>query len=137
MFKYHFYTIIIILSIILSNNAVALGCSGTPLNNAALTLYLENKTICVNSPEFSQEEHHIGGELWDYKKGDLDSVDPRERIGGWLISGDEISYTYLDGGGSGTYTIQFNSGTYAYCNGSSQIANIYNRVNLGSACPPP
>ncbi|MGC1818828.1 MAG: hypothetical protein WA900_14375 [Casimicrobiaceae bacterium] len=69
---------------------------------------LTGNTVCATlGSDKWQEYHQTGGNLYDYKKGPSDPVDPTTQVGTWGISGNGsnsvISYTY----GSTTYTYSF------------------------------
>lgn len=41
-----------------------------------------------------QEEHRSGNELWDYKKGSSDSIDPTKKVGRWELGVDTVTHDY-------------------------------------------
>ncbi len=141
MFKIHYYAIALLL-IILSNQSIAANCSDGRYNQTNVGIYLSGNTICVLSPEFSQEEHRSGGELWDYKKGPADTVDPTSQIGHWTTGTNSngkgiVTYIYT-GGGTSTYTLEVPGidGLATYCDGTITPIIIINKKigGTGSGC---
>ncbi len=122
---------VLISSIVLSQSTFA-DCN-SPLDNTALTtLFSTPKIVCVaNSNGWEhQEEHIIGGALYDYKLGPSNAIDPRENIGSWSISGNTITYNYL-GGSSFSSTLGSNGGeSYTFC-ANSMAATIKPNTNSG------
>ncbi|WP_305908357.1 hypothetical protein Q9L42_011030 [Methylomarinum sp. Ch1-1] len=133
MFKTnHFFTIV--LSFLITNYAAA-NCSSPSVTGQSLIDALTGNTVCTSD---SQEEHHSGGQLWDYKTGDTsDPVDPRKQIGSWGIAADQVTYNYDDGtntSGPFTFSLHYNGGnSYSFCQGASEIvtATIISGVNVG------
>lgn len=114
----------VVLLACVSGRAMA-ACSGTALTASQLTTLLTGKTVCGSAgTDRWQEEHRLGGELWDYKKGPGDPVDPEEKVGTWsVISGGfgsgKVSYQY-DGGSGFLYTVYNNGGgAYSFCGPST------------------
>jgi len=112
-----------------SGSAMA-ACSGTPLSVSQLTTLLTGKTVCGSAgTDQWQEEHKASGELWDYKKGPGDPVDPEEKVGTWSvqsggIASGKINYQY-DGGTGFSYTVYDNgNGTYSFCGPSTVEVTI-------------
>jgi len=76
-----------------------------------------------------QEEHRGGpssGELWDFKKGPSDPIDPSEKVGTWAVDPAKpkvITYTY-DGGGVYSFRVFRKGKKFAFCgvNNSEEIA---------------
>ena len=73
----------------------------------SLATLLSGNTVCATrGGDRWQEEHHgtgaAGSELWDYKLGDGDPVDPRKQVGTWVVSGTGANtvITYDYGGGT-------------------------------------
>ncbi len=126
-------TTALLLTGVISGVAMA-ACPGTPV--ADVSALLKDKTVCQISPEHSQEEHHANGELWDYKLG-TNPMDPRQKIGNWSAAGTTVTYTYLGGGGTGSYTISDNGGTYNFCNGAAVVATatIVPTIANTKVCP--
>ena len=122
------------------------GTAGTPL----LTNLLTDHTVCEIAGDAVaagpdkywgvQEEHLSGGILKDYKRGPLSTRDPPTQTGNWSVTGSgassAVNYTYLGGGGSGSYNVYDNlNGSYDFCNGANRVATvtIVNTINTG--CP--
>jgi len=125
-----------------SHHAVA-GCASpsiqvTSTSDATLFDTLSGNTICTSD---SQEEHRSGNQLWDYKKGPSDPVDPTAQVGGWNISDTDVTYTYGDN--SYTFTLFKNPTSaatpYTFCNGSTpavEVTSIIDGINTGCELPP-
>lgn len=123
----------ILTSLLLLSNANA-SCTDTPLSKSAIKTLVAGHTVCVTSPEKSQEFHSNdgpnGGVLIDWKRGSLDPIDPTETVGTWAISGGgvgSIAYTY---GTNGPYSFQITvdgASNYWYCGTTNiQIDDIRN-----------
>jgi hypothetical protein len=114
--------------------AGASNCSSNQVTGTALFTLLDNSTVCqaagTDEPYGAQEEHRSGGQLWDYKRGPSSTIDPPTQIGNWQLfnaNGQSVQarvqYTYLGGGGGGTYKVYNNlDGTYDFCNGTTRVA---------------
>jgi hypothetical protein len=80
-------------------------CATTPPATGLSTL-LTGKTVCAikNNGDKWQEEHHLNGDLLDFKKGPTDPVDPSKIVGNWSIipatvaSPEKVHYDYGSGG---------------------------------------
>ena len=103
-------------------NAAA-DCAKNPVNGDAIDTLLTAKLVCgrpaggyTGSPSDRwQEEHLSTGDLYDYKKGPTDKVDPRTKVGTWARSGNVVTYTY-----SPTKIFDYNvflisGNTYSFC----------------------
>lgn len=105
-------------------------CTGTPLDAATLTTLIDGKTVCGRSgTDTWQEEHRVGGDLYDYKKGPNDPIDPEEKVGTWNISSGmghgagAVTYTY-SGGDSFSYLVYDNGGgAYSFCGAGGVIVD--------------
>lgn len=126
---------------VLSGRANA-ACTGTPLTTTQLTSLLTGNMVCAShGGDRWQEEHRVGGQLWDYKKGPGDPIDPEEQVGTWTITGATghaaglVNYMY-SGGSTYSYTVFNNgNGTYSFCGPSAEItATIKPGPGWGS-CP--
>lgn len=130
----------VVLLACVSGRAMA-ACSGTALTASQLTLLLNSNMVCGSAgTDRWQEEHRAGGELWDFKKGPGDPVDPEERVGTWsVLSGGHaaglVNYVY-SGGSTFSYTVYNDGGgTYSFCGpGTIVQATIKTGPNWG-ACP--
>jgi len=119
------------LSVFFTQNAFA-ACDN-PVSNA--TAELSNTTVCVgSSPNWEhQEEHYSNGDLWDYKKGPSDPIDPSEDLGSWEATGSVVTYNY----GSAPYIFTLHksgSSTYEFCNGTAPIVSGATLTGIGSGC---
>ena len=120
-----------------SGSALAV-CSGTALNASQLTTLLNGNTVCgVAGSDRWQEEHRTNGDLWDYKKGPGDAVDPEEKVGTWNViigAGHDaglINYAYL-GGGNYSYVVYDNGGgAYSFCGPSTVEATVKTGITGG------
>ena len=111
-----------------------------------LTTLLTGKTVCdanatydscAKHPERSpciikmgiQEQHRVGGQLWDYKMGPSDAKDPTVLVGDWSITGSDedtvVNYAYPPGGTPAAYKVfdaGAGTGTYYFCSGTTIVA---------------
>ncbi len=139
MFK-HFQYGILLSGIILANNAVA-ACSDPQLTSAQISNTLPGSIVCVSNGAggFENQEEHIGsagstgGDLYDYKKGVNDPIDPRELIGSWSINNSLITYNYT-GGSNFTFSLHRTTtpGNYTFCGPATVEATII--TNGGAGC---
>lgn len=125
-------------------------CSGTALSRTALDAFGGN-TICGapgagysgSANDRWQEEHlSLGagvGELYDYKLGPSNAMDPRERVGTWRTNAgasgapDTITHVY-NGGGTYTYSVYLNGGIYSFCNGTTEVVRALLQPGTNAAC---
>lgn len=87
-------------------------------------------TVCaMRGNDRWQSQHHPGGDLWDYKRGPGDPMDPSKKVGNWKTQGNSITYEYA-GGHRYTYSIHTNSaGGYDFCESpNGGVASISNAV---------
>ena len=97
--------------------------------DADLQTLLNGNTICTSD---SQEQHRAGNELWDYKKGAGDPVDPTSLVGGWSVSGGKVNYTY----GASTFAndVYASGSNVCFYNGATAItATIMSGIS--GPCP--
>ena len=98
------------------------------VSGSALTTLLSGtgagNTVCaVRNGERWQEQHRSGGQLWDYKQGPTDAVDPTTQVGTWSTAANEVTYSY-NGGSSYTYSIhEEGTGLYSFCTGGVVIVS--------------
>ncbi len=92
-------------------------------NDPELTTLISGQTVCATrGAEKWQEQHRVGAQLWDYKKGPTDKLDPSKQVGNWSINLDNtVTYSYT-GGPSYTYTVHSSSPgliipPYSFCTG--------------------
>jgi hypothetical protein len=119
------------------STAVMADCSSNQVTGSALTDLIPGKTVCASfNGDKWQEEHRSGSQLWDYKKGPSDAVDPSEQVGTWGITSDIVTYTY--GSTSYGYTVydEGSGASYTFC-GVSGGAPVISGATLGGAgsCP--
>jgi hypothetical protein len=123
--------------------AVMADCSTDRLNTSDLINLIEGNTVCAMLGTDQWQEQHrgvsSGGELWDYKKGPSDPVDPTARVGSWSTSEFRVTYTY----GSNVYTYEvYGSGNlgdpHSFCGVAGdvprEIPNAYLKAGQTS-CP--
>ena len=118
--------------------ALLLPSLATQVVGIALRNLLENHTVCVGSasPWQAQEYHQTpsGGtnNLIDFKHGansvnDPTAHDPTAPVGSWAISGNVVSYTYHNSGGTVYHDEVYNNGdtptTYTFCDQSGNTTN--------------
>jgi hypothetical protein len=108
-------TSIVLLAGISGEAMAACASPATQVTGAALTNLISGNTVCaVQGSDKWQEQHRAGAQLWDYKKGPSDPVDPTKQVGTWSIAGDTVTYAYT-GGPSYTYSVYDDGGTYSFC----------------------
>jgi len=81
--------------------AHAQDCAGTPLNVNQISTLLAGKLLCGrpgtgfvgNASDRWQEEHVVGGDLFDFKRGPGHPVDPRVKVGTWFVGGSRAAPT--------------------------------------------
>ena len=119
---------------------------GEVVADPQLTTVLTGKTVCdanatydscAKHPERSpciikmgiQEQHRVGGQLWDYKMGPSDAKDPTVLVGDWSITGNDedtvVNYAYPPGGTPAAYKVfdaGAGTGTYYFCSGTTIVA---------------
>ena len=132
-------------------------CTGTGLNAGQLTVLLSGNTVCGRpasaypgpSTDRWQEQHRGGAQLWDYKRGPSDTVDPTERVGSWSIQpGTQgfpatVTHAYL-GGSSFAWAVYATgtgpAATYSFCTATrSEHVRAYvlpGIVGCGGSFPP-
>lgn len=124
-----FWLSLIGLSVAWAGSASAACDANTRVTGNALRTLVAGQTVCgIAGNDKWQEEHRTNGnltngELWDYKKGPNDSVDPQKQVGTWSISGNAITYTY---GPNVSYSFTVHdegngNGPYSFCNGGSPV----------------
>lgn len=103
---------------------------------------LPGKTVCaVRGSDRWQEQHRAGGQLWDYKKGPSDPVDPSKQLGSWSIGGPanrQVTYTYTAFGSPVSYTFEVHGpigGLYNFCGVGAQNVLGAALLNGAVACP--
>ena len=108
----------------------------TKVTGNALKTLLENHTVCVGSasPWQAQEYHQTpsgaADNLIDFKHGansvnDPTAHDPTAPVGSWAISGNVVSYTYHNSGGTVYNDEVYNNGdtptTYTFCDQNDNL----------------
>ncbi len=98
------------------------------LDQTAVQALLGSNTACYPAASpYTNQEYITGGELWDFKKGPGDRVDPASNIGTATIdSSGQVIYNYT-GGSSYTYSVwgASTSGTpgfYDFCGTGGALA---------------
>jgi len=129
-----------------AGQALAQCSAGAGTTQVVLLSRLQGTTVCgrpganypgpggVGSPDRWQEQHLAGGQLWDYKKGPGDAVDPSKQMGTWSVANDTsasatITHSYT-GGPSFTYTVFNTGGVLSFCVGPSEYVRA--RVKSGA-----
>ena len=109
----------------ISGEAMAACTAPTRVQGTALSTLITGKTVCAAlGADKWQEQHRAGNQLWDYKKGPSDPVDPSKQVGTWSIVANNVTYSYT-GGASFTYSVHDDGGTYSFCtapNGSIVVS---------------
>ena len=107
------------------------------VNGSALTTLISGNTVCATrGADKWQEQHRIGGQLWDFKKGSSDPVDPSKQVGTWGIASNNVTYSYT-GGPSYTYTVHDEGGgaSYSFCSNGSVVVSGATFKPGNSSCP--
>lgn len=124
--------------------------NGTRLNQGQLNALLASNALVCGRPgpaypgepsDRWQEEHRVGGELWDYKLGPGHPIDPRKKVGQWSIAGTGANATVTHTYGSTSYTWSVHgpntntpsTSVYDFCSGGSVFARAY-VLNSSSGC---
>ncbi|MDO8844321.1 MAG: hypothetical protein Q7U98_12100 [Methylicorpusculum sp.] len=144
MIKPIFYASVLLYSISMTGEAMA-DCTTNRVNGGnTLNSLLSGNTICVAKSGGgweSQEEHLANGQLWDYKLGTGDAVDPRKQLGTWSASNGNnaaVTYTYTAFGTPAAHTYQVYSAggsNYDFCKGSTLVASGTLKSGTGAGCP--
>lgn len=108
----------------ISGEAMADCASNTRVTGNALDTLIIGNTVCATrDAEKWQEQHRAGAQLWDYKKGSSDKVDPSKQVGTWGIRANEVMY-YYTGGPSYTYSVHGTAGgPYSFCTNGAEIVS--------------
>lgn len=107
------------------------------VNGSALTTLVSGNTVCATKgTDKWQEQHRSGGQLWDYKKGASDPVDPSKQVGTWRIASNEVTYSYT-GDSSYTYSVHDEGGgaSYSFCSNGSVVVSGATFKPGNSSCP--
>lgn len=122
----------------ITNEAMA-GCGSGLGQVVALNTLLNDHMVCYsNGSDWVWQEHHNpNAELWDYKKGASDTIDPSAKVGTWSIDSTNpldpmVIYDY--GSGSAyTFRVYDNlGGTYDFCGAGTTTTDIHNATILTS-----
>lgn len=146
--KKHSISISLLLSSALYGQTIHANCTENQVQD--LAGLLQGNTICVSNGSGgweSQEEHLVGGDLYDYKLGDGDPVDPRKNLGTWSVANNNstdatVTYTYTAFGPAtavGPFKVyrvgDTTSTTYDFCNGTTLSATGSLKSGIESPCP--
>jgi hypothetical protein len=129
MMKQLILTGALLLGSAMAGEAMAACDAKNQVKNGDLPKLLKGNTICVaNSGGWEkQEEHHSGGELWDYKMGDHHKIDPRKKLGSWsaTTNGADSAVTYkYENITTGPYKVYSTGGnSYDFCRGGTVEAS--------------
>lgn len=126
-----------ILATCFSGASLASSCSDPQITGTALSNLITNSTVCANLGDDKwQEQHRSGGELWDYKLGPTDPIDPTKKVGTWsiLTRSNQVQYNYSSG--SYAYAVRGPDagGKYSFCSTAVQIHNVTLKPGITS-CP--
>jgi len=122
-----------------SGGVIAAPNCATPnrVNGGPLTTLISGNTVCATQgTDKWQEQHRSGAQLWDYKKGSSDPVDPSKQVGTWVIASNNVTYSYT-GGPSYTYTVHDEGGgaSYSFCSNGSVVVGGATFKPGNSSCP--
>ena len=124
----------------ISGQAAAICTAPSRVSGANLTKLIEGNTVCATrGSERWQEQHRAGGQLWDYKRGPTDPIDPTKQVGTWSISmamGGTVTYSYT-GGPNFTYSVHDEGGgaSYSFCSGGTEIVTGATFLSGSTSCP--
>jgi hypothetical protein len=122
-----------------SGEALAQRCAtATQVTGTALSTLITGNTVCaVRGSERWQEQHLVGGDLWDYKLGPGHAIDPSKKVGTWSVDTTASTVTYLyTGGPTFTYTLHNNApGVYSFCVGVAPIVTGARFTGTIGPCP--
>jgi hypothetical protein len=111
---------------LMSGEALA-ACTDAQVTGTNLTALVIGQTVCASAggDQWQEEHRAAGNQLWDYKQGPGDPVDPSEQVGTWSVNETSSTITYDYGGGTSyTYTVHGTypgSGPFSFCVGGSEI----------------
>jgi hypothetical protein len=139
MMKQLFLAGALLLTCAVAGEAMAACDAKNQIKNSDLPKLLSGNTVCVPNRGGweKQEEHHSNGELWDYKLGNSDKVDPRKKLGMWSAStnGADSAVTYRwDTVTTGPYKVYSTGGnSYDFCKGGTVEASgtLIKGTNVG------
>lgn len=138
MKKHIIFTGALLLASALTGEAMA-DCTNNQVTDIGNRLL--SNTACSATGQGTQEEHYgsiTGGDLWDYKTGNVSHpVDPRRKLGTWSSNGTTVTYTYDAFGSatSGPYTVFSTGGSnYDFCSGSTVVASITVKSGTNVGC---
>ena len=115
-------------------------------------------TACSLAGEGTQEEHHLNGQLWDYKCGNSGSpstgpgtpcfkpnIDLRRQLGTWSVANDAtvdaaVTYDYTAFGGgyiAGPFKVYTDGTDYDFCDGTTSVGTFTLVATTGTSrvCP--
>ena len=119
------------------STAVMADCSpSSRVNGAPLATLISGNTVCATlGTDQWQEQHLVSGDLWDYKKGPSDPVDPSEKVGTWGIASNKVTYTY--GSTSYVYSVhdEGSGASYTFCVGGAPIISGAKLLVGATSCP--
>lgn len=121
----------------ISGEAMAACTPSTRVTGSGLSTLITGNTVCATQgTDKWQEQHRAGNQLWDYKKGPSDPVDPSKKVGTWGIAANNVTHTYT-GGASFTYSVHNDGGTYSFCTGNNGSVVVSGATFTGgiTSCP--
>ena len=113
----------------------ALATCGEPyMSEADVKTLLAGNTVCsprncsAGSCEW-QEQHRggpAGGELWDYKRGPGNTMDPEKKVGTWsitssggLVGAGKVTHSYKSG--AFVYNVKEDGGNHSFCGANGEF----------------
>jgi hypothetical protein len=158
MMKHIIFTGALLLASAVTGEAMA-DCSTNQVVNVTsgaqnLTTLLTDHTVCDATAKYDtsikhpgtgglvvmgiQEEHRADGQLWDFKKGPSNPVDPTTQVGTWSVAGADVNteVTYFYGATqSGPYKVySTGASSYDFCSGTTQVASVTVVNSIGVGC---
>ena len=126
--------------------AAAANCTTDPIvTGTALDTLINGKLVCGSpgaaypggaSSDRWQEEHLSSHQLWDYKLGPANAVDPRAQVGTWSIANDKVTHTYTDGTAF-TWDVRqspMSRDMFSFCVGAAEQVRAVIVANGGAGC---
>jgi hypothetical protein len=130
-------------NIVATNGASAVTTDGSA--GGALTSLLTGSLVCArpgtgypgDAGDRWQEQHRAGGQLWDYKRGVGNAIDPEKQVGTYAFSGSGLSSSVTHTYGSTAYSwkvyLHTSPNTYSFCVGFSEHARAFVIAGAGSS----
>lgn len=147
MIKHIIFTCALLLTSVMASEVMAACDEKNQVKNSDLPNLLSGNTMCVSNSDGweKQEEYLAGGELWDYKMGNTNKIDPRRKLGTWSASANgansAVTYIYNAFGQAvttGPFKVYSTGGNgYDFCKGGAVEASATLKRGTGVGCSTP